>query len=160
VERGFYAQQLDRYLQLFPRDALLVLIFEEVVANPREQLERFDRFLGLEHGWDDPAGLVQERVNASEIPRFRAAFAHARRLGALLTRGDLDWVVRLAKRSGIQKAFGREPANPPMAPKDRQMLQDLYRGEVTAIEAILGHELPSWRVHRAEPRLAHGGPAE
>jgi hypothetical protein len=160
VARGFYAQQLERYLQLFPRNALLVLIFEEIVESPREQFERIRDFLGLERSWEDPGALTQERVNPSEIPRFRAAFAHARRLGALLTRSDLDWVVRLTKRSGIHKLFGRRVATPPMAPSLRQWLQVLYCDEITALETMLGRELPSWRVHRGEPRLAHGAPAE
>jgi hypothetical protein len=145
VKRGFYSQQLNRYLQLFPKDALLVLIYEEIVSAPIEQLERIRDFLGLERGWQDPDTLMQERVNTSEIPRFRAAFAQARRFGALLTRSDLDWVVRFAKRSGVDKVFGRRVATPPMAPSHRQMLQALYGEEILALESILGRELPSWR---------------
>jgi hypothetical protein len=160
LQRGFYSQQLDRYLQFYPKDALLVLIYEELVADPRAQLQRVADFLGLERGWEDLDALMQDRINLSEVPRFRAAFAHARRVGALLTRNDLDWVVRLAKRSGIHKAFGRQAAAAALAPAHRQMLQELYRDEVAALESMLGREVSSWRVQGGQPPLAQGGAAE
>jgi hypothetical protein len=160
VQRGFYSKQIDRYLQFYPRDRLLVLIYEELVADPSGQLERVAGFLGLERGWEAPEALMQDRVNASEIPRFRAAFALARRLGASFTRSDLDWVVRLAKRKGIQNLFGRGAAAPPLAPAHRQMLQDLYRDEVTTLESMLGREVPSWRTGRDGLSRAAGSPQE
>jgi hypothetical protein len=88
---------------------------------------------------------MSERVNASELPHFAAAFAQARRFGALLTRHDLDWPVRWAKRVGAPKLFGRREASPPLPDPTRQMLEDFYRAEVAALEHLLGHDLEVWR---------------
>jgi Sulfotransferase domain len=158
LQRGFYSEQLERYLHYFPRELLLILIHEEIVSSPREQLQRIADFLGLQKGWDDPDALMRERVNTSDIPRFRTAFAYARRVGALLTRSDVDWVVRLAKRSGLPKMFGRQAVFPPLAPEHRRKLQDLYRPEIEALEALLGRELPSWRGDRSASPLPAAEP--
>lgn len=50
VERGHYAAQLTRWLNVFPRDALLVLRFEDLIAEPASVLTRIEDFLGIE-GW-------------------------------------------------------------------------------------------------------------
>jgi Sulfotransferase domain len=150
LRRGFYSKQLERYLQFYAPDAMLVLIYEELIADPRGQLDRVAKFLRLESRWEDPDALMQDRINASEIPRFRAAFGLARRFGTLLMRNGVNWPVRLAKRSGIPKLFGRRAAVPPLTPEQRRMLQDLYSNEITALERMLGRELPSWRAHGGE----------
>jgi hypothetical protein len=47
VERGFYGEQVERVLGLFPRDQLLVLKAEDLQAAPGEALARARDFLGL-----------------------------------------------------------------------------------------------------------------
>ncbi|MGV8908975.1 MAG: sulfotransferase domain-containing protein [Propionicimonas sp.] len=48
LARGHYADQLTRFLDLFPRDQLLVMQSEALFAEPRGQLNRVWDFLGLE----------------------------------------------------------------------------------------------------------------
>jgi Sulfotransferase domain len=168
LERGLYSEQLARYFELFPRSAFLLLVYEELVADPAGQLARVATFLGVDRGWDEPGALLRERVNASEIPRFGAAFARARRFGALLTRHDLDWIVRLAKDSGISKLFGRKGTDRQLPEPTRRMLEAFYRDEITTLEPILGHDLRRWwgnlgPAARADPRPTsieppHSGP--
>jgi Sulfotransferase domain len=47
VSRGFYAQQLERVFQFFPRDQVMVIKSELFRANNRETLNSIFRFLGL-----------------------------------------------------------------------------------------------------------------
>jgi len=145
VQRGFYSEQLARYLERFPRSAFLILLYEELVADPATQLDRIRAFLGLGRGWEDPEQLLRERVNSSEIPRFQAAFAAARGFGALLTRYDLDWIVRLAKRNGIPQLFGRRASDRSMPEAARRRLEELYGDEIAILEDMLGCDLSVWR---------------
>lgn len=53
LEKGLYAEQLRAYMDLFPPEQMLVLVFEEdVVAHPREGLARTCRFLGVDSGFE------------------------------------------------------------------------------------------------------------
>ncbi|MGH6901037.1 MAG: sulfotransferase family protein, partial [Geminicoccaceae bacterium] len=97
---GLYHRHLLRYLALFPREALLVVVYEELLRDPGRELGRLTAFLGVDMIWSDPAALLRERVYASGMPRFRRAFAFARRAGALLAHHDLNWPVRAATRLG------------------------------------------------------------
>lgn len=48
LQRGHYAEQLDRLLEHFPSEQLLVLQSEQLFADPHGQLNRVWDFLGLE----------------------------------------------------------------------------------------------------------------
>jgi hypothetical protein len=58
VDRGRYAEQLERAFQLFPPKHFLVIKYEEFRARQREMVDEVFRFLGL------------------SSPRFRAVEAH------------------------------------------------------------------------------------
>jgi hypothetical protein len=62
--RGLYADQLLRVWRAFPREQVLVLQYEQCVADPGRLLERTFLFLGLEPVTLD-AGELGQRVNAS-----------------------------------------------------------------------------------------------
>jgi hypothetical protein len=143
---GLYHRYLQRYLALFQREALLVLIYEELVQDPGRELGRLTSFLNVPMIWSDPAVLFQERVNASEIPRFRRGFALARRAGGLLARHDLNWPVRLAKRLGVRRWFGRSASEPSMLTAEREHLANFYRGDVRRLEVLLHRDLDLWQL--------------
>src|SRR5436305_1667598 len=48
IDSGYYADQLERYLQLFPREQLHVVVFDDLVARSVETMERLYHFLGVD----------------------------------------------------------------------------------------------------------------
>lgn len=144
VERGFYYQQLTRYLEFFPRSAFLILIYEELVSDPASSLERIREFLGLTRGWSDAEGLLAERINAAPQPRFPAAFYLARRFGAFLRYKDLDPIVETAKRLGLLAIFGQRPTRPRMTATSRARLEALYDDDIRRLEHLLQRDLRPW----------------
>jgi hypothetical protein len=95
LARGRYAEQLERWLALYPRERLLALRFEDLVRDPLAVLNATLGFLGL-----DPAGSVRlEARNTRRYPplaestamRLREYFEpHNARLEALLGRA-MGW---------------------------------------------------------------------
>ena len=144
VPRGFYHQQITRYLEAFPRSAFLILIYEELVGDPAASLERIREFLGLTGGWPDAEGLLAERINAAPQPRFPAAFYLARRFGAFLRYNDLDPIVEAAKRLRLPAVFGQRPIGPRMSPATRARLEALYDEDVRKLEHLLQRDLRPW----------------
>lgn len=145
LEWGLYARHLERYLALFPRAALLVLIYEELVREPAEELGRLARFLDLSTGWAAPERLLQRPINTSQRPYFRTGFALAHELGELLMRHDVDWPVRIAKRLGAPRLFGTGAPNPGLPTAARAELSAFYDQDVRRLEALLGRKVSAWR---------------
>lgn len=48
IELGKYAEQIKRYLDVFGRDAVLVLMFDDLCASPDRVMARVAEFLGIE----------------------------------------------------------------------------------------------------------------
>ena len=46
--RGHYAEQLERYFKLFPREQLLILSSDDFFANTQDCLNRIFKFIDLE----------------------------------------------------------------------------------------------------------------
>ena len=89
VARGCYAEHVERWLALFPREQLLVLMSDELRDDPASALAKTERFLEVAE-WQ-PASYPQENVRAYEPmspgtrDRLRAVFEpHDRRLEELL----------------------------------------------------------------------------
>jgi len=98
--RGLYAKLLRPYLDLFPRDQVLCLKFDDVVRRPETLAERLHGFIGVTPRPDDAVGL--DVVNPSEnrdepmpedvIQRLRARYADSiRDLAALVGEEFAEW---------------------------------------------------------------------
>ena len=60
VHRSLYAPQLRRLFELYPRDRVLVLQYERCRAEPLAEMQRTQRFLGLEPLEEMPADLGRQ----------------------------------------------------------------------------------------------------
>ena len=95
VARGLYADQLERWLQLFDRDQLLILMSDDLDQDPAATVSRVAGFLGVPewHATEYPRRGVQEYAAMAPETRERLAqtfAAHDRRLVELLGR-ELPW---------------------------------------------------------------------
>jgi Sulfotransferase domain len=93
--RGLYAEQLERWLAVVPRERLLVLASEELLGRPDETYARVLEFLGAPPHRLDTYPRVFERQYREMRPETCVALAESfaepnRRLAELLGR-DLGW---------------------------------------------------------------------
>lgn len=86
--RGLYAQLLRPYFNLFPRDQLLVLRFEDIITKPQILLARVHRFLGVAERPEDAMqlgvinrakGELELRIPENMRKRLQAAYAQPNR---------------------------------------------------------------------------------
>jgi hypothetical protein len=98
--RGLYANLLRPYLNLFPRDQVLCLKFDDVVRDPGGLTDRLHRFIEVTPRPQDAEGL--DVVNPSEkrgevmphdvIDRLRHRYADSvRELAALIGPEFAEW---------------------------------------------------------------------
>jgi hypothetical protein len=140
VELGRYAEQLERWLAVFPREQLLVLRQDDLEAEPERVLREVFAFLGVEGHRPE----VDVRVNPSGT--IRSPLVHRALTGdhALkrLAKRYAPWRVRnLAARIGaanVQRAGG-------MDAELRAEVVARVADDVRALEALLGWDLAAWR---------------
>ena len=141
-ERGFYARQLDRWLELFPREQLLILFYEDWLERPREVLNSVFAHLGIE-ALDEPV-VTRENVSSRQ-PRW--AWLHRRMVEDNSLR---DWAQRrlpLWVRDAITLPITAVnlKAGPGLDPGLRARLAATYHEDLDQVEAMTGRDLGAWR---------------
>lgn len=135
-----YGQQLERYLRIFPREAVLVLSYDEFRKDPARCFAEAAGFLDL-----DPDFCPRIRtVNPGKERRSwwlhyalkRGFAAPARSLLPAGTRRRLiDWLDRLNSR---------EARRPPLDPTLRRQLAATFREDLELLSDLVGRDFTGW----------------
>lgn len=138
---GFYGRQLRRYLDRFPRERLLVHLYEDLASDPAATLRRTFEFLGVDPGFDPD---FSARPNRGGVPRSGWR-------GVLLSRRNpvrrlLAPLVPARMRPGARAAADSRAL-------EREALDDATRRRLTAdfsadlgeLESLLERDLGDWR---------------
>lgn len=129
LDRGRYVTQLERVVAHFPREALHVLLFEDLVARPAETFASLCGFLGI-----DPS-LRPENLGepVNQHIEYRSL-----------------WLRNMSKRlpkpvgSAIGKLNGRTTSYPKMDPDLRLRLRAAFTEDNRRLASWLGRELAVW----------------
>lgn len=133
LDRGRYLAQLQRLCQVFPREALVVVQFEDFRDDPKEVYTSVCRHLQVDDGMI-PA-ILGERINPYVTFRSRWVRTFSRQLPARLR--------EVAERLNV-----REATYPPMAPATRERLTAAFAHEVATLADWLGRDLSIWPTAR------------
>jgi len=148
---GRYAEHVRRYLELFGRERVKCVLFEDLTDQPERTYRETLVFLGLE-----PAGSPAFKPHNAQLQwRSRRiasvvlpALYSARRMSILATKGFLGRSTRtlvhllfyLPMRLNLTK--GNLPY---VSPELKQRLRGLFRDDVEELAGLLGRDLSSWQ---------------
>jgi hypothetical protein len=142
VEKGRYAAQVKRYLEVFGPERVTVLLFDQFQRDPRAKLLEVVRFLEL-----DPAPAA--RIDAARIHnRHRAPRGRWSRLlaGSRLSRMLGETIVPRRLGSFIyERILLKAARKPPLDPRAREFLTRIYEPEIDELERILKRDLSELR---------------
>ena len=144
--KGLYGQQLKRYLQYFPLENFLILIYEHALKNPEKALNRLADFLSVEPNKFE-LSMIKQRANTSGRVRFSGARALACKFRDFLRSKDLDWLWNFAKTSGIERIFEtKSKPFPAIETSIRAELISKYESDIAALEKLIGIDLSVWKI--------------
>jgi len=155
LEQSCYATHINRWLQLFPRDQILILLQEEIYAGSGDQARRVYDFLGIDRMHE--SAYVHKRANQSEQPKSVHIDAMFKKLGSLGRKSGMEQLVSAAKKNSFVSAMRQANTAdlrdivPPMRSETRSFLHAQLIDEVLELADLLGrHSLPwpIWSMHR------------
>lgn len=147
LDMGFYARQLDRYLERFKREQMLLLLFDDIERDPAAEIARILRFLGVRDDvqLDVSGGERNRPVNVRSTRLKLLAHAASRGMAA----AGLGVVIRGLRKIGVhdlfRKVMSSDAGCPPMPAATRQRLIDTYAEDVAALERLLDRDLSAWK---------------
>jgi hypothetical protein len=139
LEFGLYGEQLERYLELFPRDRIRVLFYEDYQRDPVGLLRDIFGFLGVDQAFTPD---VSERHMESRVPRSFALDRFARRPASRL----LPAGVRRGLGHVLRGIIFRPRSSMALSADDRARLVDYYRTGILQLEKLVDRDLSRWLV--------------
>ncbi len=134
---GRYAEQVERYLALFPKDQVHILFQEDLKADPNALIREVLRGLGV----DQELSLDgSERFNEAAVPRNATLNRLLVRSGVL--RRVKDMVPR-SMRGGFKDLLYSKESMPSMSPAQAQELGSYYADDVASLSELIGRDLRS-----------------
>ena len=140
--RGYYAKQLKRYLEIFPRDQILVLLYEDMAADCPGFLRRICSFLEVDETFEFD---VTERHNMTRgIPRslLFSRFLHSTGRAKHFFRALVPAHARRSVFKRLDSAnLGPKPV---FDPEIRRQLVSQFKTDILELEQLIDRDLSAW----------------
>jgi hypothetical protein len=166
---GYYATHLEVLHSLFPRDQILIFLFEELASDPESVARRLYQFIDVDSSFV-PTSLHQ-RINPNGTPRSRliARFVHkihirswgpSRRASNLI--GHIKR-IRPLRRAVTAALYRQRPTSQAWQAYFSEFPDHIvarYEREIGDLERILCKDLSAWRAPKAGgPQPLHVSPS-
>ena len=152
-ELGLYYNQVKCYLDVFGADQVKVLLYDELLADPKSVLQDVFTFLGVK---EDVAIDTSVRFNITGVPNSRRLytlldnFIHNSRPEVKLIKSLVPMQLRLAWGS---KILGKILQPIPVDSQAHAQLKEYFAEDVRNLEDLLHRDLRGWHITRPTKRL-------
>lgn len=144
--KGFYGEQIARYLDVFPLEQLRVYRYDDFEERPRDVLADIAAFLDVEPAFDQDLSL---RLNVAGIPRRARLYRLLRRMERL------KWAANSVLPAGMRRrALGwqnRTLERPDVPIGVRRALLDGYRDDLALLHERTGLDVSGWMEDAEHP---------
>jgi hypothetical protein len=133
---GMYAEQLERYLAVFPCGQVRVYLFEDLVREPVRLAQDAFRYLGVDEAFQPDVSAQANQGSAVRSVRLWSFVRSIRKspLGRRLPSGPARAILRTIN----------ERTMTPLSPALRQRLAPIFQADVTQLSRLLGRDLTPW----------------
>lgn len=138
LEHGYYYDQIKRYMDLFPKEQLLILLFDEIKKDPAEVMRRVFTFLGVDPDFKPATEVVH---NKTVIPRGPVARFI---LGKQKLISMFGQAIPKDFRQKVYESLFTSTGLPPFRPATRELLIQYYRNDIEATGRLIGKDLNFW----------------
>ena len=134
-----YAPQLERYFQTFGRDAVKVILLEDLENRPRETWRELMEFLEIDASFQPRFRIFNEAPGGSRAESWASAVYWHPAVNPWASR-----LVPYALRRGFLSAVRKANANGEQRDPRDDALREQCRDDVERLGALIGRDLAHW----------------
>jgi hypothetical protein len=142
LEQGLYSVQLERYFKLFPKEQILVLVYEDIKKDPKAFMKRIYQFLGVDDTFE--SSMLYSEINVARTPKTLFVERSMHHMSEFLRKIGLDMFVHRIRKSGlpdlVRKGNTKESKEILV---DTNALVAYFRDDVQKLSTLLGRDLRS-----------------
>jgi hypothetical protein len=135
-EVGRYGAQLATYRRHFPLEQMRVVLYEDLVRDPRAVLASIFAFIGVDPTFEPDTSARRNVSYWARLPALQRFLLHLMRLRKVHLGVVYDTAWRMT-------AWNRILA-PPIPPADRQAVTSHLRQDILALQELIDRDLGHW----------------
>ena len=142
-----YYNLLRTVFEIFPRDQILVLFYDELKNAPQDFIRKVLHFLEVSQDFENP--LMLKKINPMRVPRSILAIKIAYKVYSCMKMVGLHNVAGYLKYGTMMNElfFDKTARIAALSPELDQELKPYYYANLKQLQVLLGQELPaSWNV--------------
>lgn len=158
LEKGLYSGYVSRLFSLFPREQVLILLYDDICRNPRESLKAAYRFLGVDETFIP--SVIDTRRNITAVKGVRIGWydrlfkktrkrilksALGKHVAPVLRSLGLPKVGWYIYRKNKMPDNKRVAAEKTISEEAARALADYYNADIKYLEGLIGRDLSAWR---------------
>jgi hypothetical protein len=139
LELGFYYEQLKRYFEIFPKEQIKVVLFDDFSKDPKEVLEEIHSFLCVDAIDFDKV----EKENTAVVPKNYKLNSLISKLGI---KSILKNLLGEKAQNKLKSGFFKNDDLPELSNEDREYLIEIYKEDIVKTASLIGRNLNHWLV--------------
>ena len=139
LDSGLYAEHVSRYLDIFPREQLLITLYDDMTARPREMLGQVAAHIGLDEPLS-PSPTMDRKVKDKNAPMLPLGI---RRIAKPIK----HWAAPFRQQRwfiGARSLLAKPVDYPDLTPALKLTLSDYFRSDIETLAKLLGTNLDAW----------------
>lgn len=142
-DRGFYYEQIMRYMKYFSKSQMLFLLFNDLKKRPVDVMKQVFEFLGVDSTFAHALGIYRKR-NIAKVPRSWKLHKVLKVTGSNI-KPLIPQTMRVRVRwKKLLRVNLRRDRYPSMRPETRQHLIAVFREENEKLSKFLGRDVSAW----------------
>lgn len=144
VKRGFYYRQLLPYFELFDRERIKILFFDDLCQKPGEFVRELFEYLGV-----DPQFVpdMQKRGREGGLPKNKTVHQLLTKKNPL--RNSVAAVLKLfmppdARQKMRENMVKQNIYKAKLSPESRNKLIEIYRSDILQLQDLVKRDLSAW----------------
>lgn len=148
IQRAKYYLQLKKYYDLFPKENIFIILFDNIQSQPLFVIKELFKFLNI--NTDFCPTLVRTKINKSKTIRYPFLSKTITSIYKFLELSNCDRLVNtIISNKRISKFYtliNKKNFNyPPMNKTTRKDLQKIFYNDILELEKLINKDLTNWK---------------
>ena len=149
INTSLYYKCLKLYFDLFPRENILVLIYEDIKKDSLKFIQNIYRFLGIDDSFVPPS--LNRKINPTIRHKYRYLTKTIHPLLIALHKIKASFLIDNFKKIPLGKKIvklikDKETIKKPlMDPETRKYLQQVFTDDIKNLEKLIDRDLSFWK---------------
>jgi hypothetical protein len=138
LEVGLYYEQVKRYLDIFPREQVKILFYDDYKKDPAGTMKGLFSFLHVD---PDFTPDLSKRYNEAGMPRFGKLNYWLTQIGVY---GLVKKLFPASLKEKLKSIIYTKDNIPTITPEEKQYLIEYYRKDIEQLSRLVQRDLSAW----------------